>query len=233
MSNRSLVVCLAISLVTTVAARAQGRQGAAVQLPDGTGKDVVEATCARCHGLNQIVNSGGYAADGWQRLIGSMVALPAEQAGVVSAYLGEHFPERPRPEAVLVPGAVTVSIREWLVPTLGSRPHDPLATDDGAIWWTGQWANVLGRLDPATGAMKEYPLETPESGPHGLVADRAGNIWYTGVSKAHVGRLDPTTGDVTEYPLPEGARGPHTPIFDQRGVLWFTLQSGMVGRLVP
>ena len=31
----------------------------------------------------------------------------------------------------------------------------------------------------------------------------------------------------------EGARGPHTPIFDQSGTLWFTLQSGMVGRLVP
>ena len=26
----------------------------------------------------------------------------------------------------------------WDVPTLGSRPHDPLATKDGAIWWTGQ-----------------------------------------------------------------------------------------------
>ena len=44
--------------------------------------------------------------------------------------------------------------------------------------------------------------------------------------------LDPETGDVTQYPLPEG-RGPHTPIFDQGGTLWFTLQSGMVGRLVP
>jgi virginiamycin B lyase len=29
------------------------------------------------------------------------------------------------------------------------------------------------------------------------------------------------------------ARGPHTPIFDQKGILWFTLQSGMVGRVIP
>jgi virginiamycin B lyase len=232
MTLRSSVLVLTASLITT-AAQAQGRQAAPVQLPDGAGKDAVEANCARCHGLNQIVSSGGYTADGWQRLIASMVALPDEQAGAVAAYLGEHFPPKPRPEAVLVPGPVTVSIREWLVPTLGSRPHDPLATADGAIWWTGQWSNVLGRLDPATGAMTEYPLKTPESGPHGLVADRAGNIWYTGVSKRHVGKLDPATGEVTEYPLPDGARGPHTPIFDQRGTLWFTMQSGMVGRLVP
>ena len=42
------------------------------------------------------------------------------------------------------------------------------------------FANVLGRLDPKTGAMKEYPLKTAGSGPHGLVADKEGNIWYTG-----------------------------------------------------
>jgi virginiamycin B lyase len=34
--------------------------------------------------------------------------------------------------------------------------------------------------------------------------------------------------------MPDGkARGPHTPIFDQKGNLWFTVQSGMVGRIVP
>ncbi|MBI3981799.1 MAG: hypothetical protein HY337_02730 [Gemmatimonadetes bacterium] len=49
-----------------------------------------------------------------------------------------------------------------------------------------------------------------------------------------MGKLDPRTGEVTEYPLPDGpSRGPHTPVFDQQGTLWFTLQSGMVGRLVP
>lgn len=129
-------------------------------------------------------------------------------------------------------GSVTVSIREWEAPSPDSRPHDPLAAVDGSLWWTGQRANVLGRLDPKTGAMREYPLKTPGSGPHGLVADRAGNIWYTGISQNHIGKLDPATGQVTEYPLAEG-RGPHTPIFDQQGTLWFTLQSGMVGRLVP
>ena len=48
-----------------------------------------------------------------------------------------------------------------------------LATPDGALWYTGQMANILGRLDPSTGAIKEYPLKTPASGPHGLVDDKA------------------------------------------------------------
>ena len=59
---------------------------------------------------------------------------------MLADYLAESFPVKPRPAAVLIPGSATVSIREWVVPSLGSRPHDPLAAADGSIWWTGQWA---------------------------------------------------------------------------------------------
>jgi virginiamycin B lyase len=205
-----------------------------VALPEGEGKALVQELCVRCHGLNLLTNSGGYTAEGWQKLFSIMVAVPSDQAATLTQYLARHFPEKPRPPAVLVPGSATVSIKEWIVPSLGSRPHDPLAGADGSLWWTGQFANVLGRLDPKTGTMKEFPLKTPESGPHGLVADKAGNVWFTAVSKNYVGKLDPKTGVVTEYPMPDPkARGPHTPIFDQNGTLWFTLQSGMVGRLDP
>ena len=90
-----------------------------------------------------------------------------------------------------------VSIKEWDVPTPNSRPHDPAVAPDGSLWYTGQRANKLGRLDPTTGQFKEYPLKTPDSGPHGLVADRDGNIWFTAISKAYVGKLNPKTGEVT------------------------------------
>ena len=234
MRNTSLFALVAAALGAVVPAQAQRPQVQPVQLPEGDGKQLVEAACASCHRLNLVTTSGGYTAAGWLELIRSMAALPGEQASAIADYLGKHFPERPRPQAVQVPGSVAISIKEWVVPSLGSRPHDPLATADGAIWWTGQWANVLGRLDPKTGDMKEYPLKTPRSGPHGLVADRDGNVWYTGNFQRHIGKLDPRTGEVTEYPLNEAeARGPHTPVFDQQGVLWFTLQSGMVGRLNP
>ena len=131
--------------------------------------------------------------------------------------------------------ASEISIEEWDVPTENSRPHDPAVAPDGALWFTEQRANKLGRLDPQTGQMKEFPLRTPGSGPHGLVADREGNIWFTAISKGYVGKLDPKTGSVKEYPtLDPRARDPHTPVFDQRGRLWFTLeQSNFIGRLDP
>ena len=223
--------CLYLAL--TIGVGAQGRGQQAVQLPDGNGKELVQAACSTCHGLNLITSSWGNTQAGWGELLSSMVALPKDRADVITAYLAAHFPTKPAPEAVLIAGPATVSFKEWLVPSLGSRPHDPLAAADGSIWWSGMFANVLGRVDPGTDQMKEFPLPKPKSGPHGLVEDEAGNIWFTANQSTYVGKLDPKTGQVTEYPLPEGVRGPHTPIFDQKGTLFFTLQSGHVARLVP
>ena len=128
-----------------------------------------------------------------------------------------------------------IPIKEWDVPTANSRPHDPAVAPDGSLWYTGQRANKLGRLDPRTGQFKEYSLRTPDSGPHGLVADRNGNIWFTAISKGYVGKLDPDTGDIREYRAPSGREiDPHTPVFDQQGILWFTNEeSNVIGRLDP
>src|SRR5262245_18359542 len=183
MSKRSILVMFVVAtLVGSVLpvltqgggqAGPPGRGGGqAVSLPDGAGKDLVQTHCTKCHALSLLSNSGGYTRQGWEELSSSMVSLPKDQAAVLVGYLEANFPETPRPKAVIVPGPVQVNIKEWIVPSLGSRPHDPLATPDGMVWWTGQYASVLGRLDPKTGQMKEFPTYTAASGPHGLTADR-------------------------------------------------------------
>ena len=111
-----------------------------------------------------------------------------------------------------------IAVKEGDVPTPNSHPHDPALAPDGALWYTGQESNTLGRLDPVTGKVREFQLKTPDSGPHCLVADRAGHIWFTANFKGYIGKLDPRTGQVTEYPLPDkGADDAHTPVFDQEG----------------
>src|SRR5438128_1098143 len=149
----------------------------AQDLPDGPGKHMVAAVCGACHDINRI--KIGYTPDGWRTVMRMMqnveVPVPPDQWATVTDYLIKNFPERPRPAAAAVPGPVNAAIKEWPVPTPGSRPHDPLATRDGAIWWTGQLANTLGRLDPTTGQAKEYVLKTARTGPHGLTEDKDGN----------------------------------------------------------
>lgn len=233
MSEKSFlrITALAVFLCSASLARSQS------DLPEGAGKQAIQTYCVQCHDLGTVTRSG-YNETDWRNNLNMMInvgaALPKDQIDELTKYLATNFPEKPKPKAVLIPGSAKVTIKEWVVPTPGSRPHDPLATADGAIWYTGQFANVLGRLDPKTGEIKEYPL-TPKAGPHGLTADKDGNIWYTANFGSRIGKLNPKTGELTEYFMPNpAARDPHTPIFDQKGTLWFTVQGGnMVGRLNP
>jgi virginiamycin B lyase len=131
-------------------------------------------------------------------------------------------------------GTLNVPIKEYEVPTPNSRPHDPAVAPDGALWYTGQGSNKLGRLDPGSGQFREYPLKTPDSGPHGLVADSDGNIWFTAIYAGYIGKLNPKTGDIVEYRPPGAKIDPHTPVIDQDGMLWFTTErANLVGRLDP
>ena len=208
------------------------------QLPDGQGKEIVARACVACHSLNQVTNSG-HTADDWRTVMSMMVnvgaPLSSDEVPVVTAYLTKNFPEKPKPMAAAISGPVSVNIKEWDVPTPGSRPHDPLWTKEGYAWYSGHMANVLGRLDPKTGKITEFHPQVSGSGPHGLIEDKDGNIWFTANFKGYIGKLDPQTGNVTKYPLPDPkARDPHTPLFAPNGMMYFTVQgANMVGRLNP
>jgi virginiamycin B lyase len=208
------------------------------KLPDGPGKETVGALCAGCHEFFGRIGKG-YTPAGWKTVIRMMVnqgaPIPEDKLSEITEYLSKHFPETGRPAGAELPGPVKISFQRWQAATPGSRPHDPLAARDGHLWYTGQMANVLGRVDPKTGVVKEFPLKTPHGGPHGITEDKNGGIWYTANTGALIGRLNPGTGEVTEYPLPDAkAADPHTLTFDQSGTLWFTVQNGnFVGRLDP
>ncbi len=206
MNHRLIVTLASVLLVVAALSPATSGQGRGnVQLPDGPGRDQVQAACSQCHGVNLIAGSWGYSKEGWQDRIATMVALPPAELNTIASYLATHYPVKHAPGAVLLSGPATVTIKEWLAPTLGSRPHDSHAAADGSIWWTGQFANRLGRLDPRTGQMREFEVPTG-SQPHGLAEDAQGNIWYTGIQKGVIGRLDPKTGQVREYPSTSRAR---------------------------
>lgn len=226
MSLASLFLCMLAPVVA---------YGQANDLPKGAGSELIEGTCTGCHRANLITRSSGYTREGWRELIGTMIDLsdnPAQET--ISRYLAAHFPENTRRAPKLVPGSARIHFTEWTVPTPGQRSRDPVEAPDGSIWWAGQWANLIGRIDSETGAMKEYPLP-PNSLPHSVTLDPQGNVWYTGNGNGTVGKLDPGTGEIAVYKMPDpAAKDPHTAIFDGGSTMWFTLQrSNMVGRLDP
>lgn len=225
-----LTLWIPVAIIWLMPAAAQCRQAA--PLPEGEGKDLVEARCTSCHNTGAITRSGGFdSPEEWRAVSASMMPLPEDEADIIANYLAAHFPARTERHPTLVDGPVQVDITEWLVPTLGQRSRDPIEALDGAIWWTGMWASLVGRLDPVTGEMKEYPLP-PSARPHSIVPDDEGYIWYTGNSNGTIGKLDPETGEITEYETEAG--DPHTAIFHPNGKLYFTSQrAAMLGRLDP
>jgi virginiamycin B lyase len=220
-------------LIGSLGTPAHSRQAS---LPDGEGKQLVENLCTSCHRIDQITRSSGYTMDGWKELTSAMLDLSANphDQTTITGYLARHFPPNNERAPRLVPGDTRIRFEEWKVPTLGQRARDPVQAGDGTIWWAGQWGNLIGRLDPESGAMQEYPLP-PGSMPHSITVDGQDRIWYTGNKNATIGRLDPKSEEIRVYEMPDpNARDPHTAIFDDNGILWFTLQhSNQVGRLDP
>ncbi len=116
----------------------------------------------------------------------------------------------------------------------GDRPHDVAPAPDGSVWYTGQRAGVLGRLDPKTGAIKRVPLGDG-SAPHGVIVGPDGAPWVTDGGLNAIVRVDPKTLEVKSWPLPKGREDANlnTAAFDGEGRIWFTGQAGIYGRLDP
>ena len=176
-------------------------QSQPAQFPEGDGKQLVQSLCTSCHETNQITRSSGYTHEGWRELIQTMIDLSGSPAGeTIAKYLATHFPGGSHLKPTLVPGKASITFREWMVPTLGQRARDPVQAPDGSIWWAGQWANLVGRINPETGEVSEYSLPKAAK-PHTVTPDQEGNIWYTGNGNGTIGKLDPRTGKITEYKI--------------------------------
>ncbi len=125
-----------------------------------------------------------------------------------------------------------ITVREWEVPWMDSRPRDPYVGPDGKVWFVGQRSHYVASFEPRTGQFRRYDLEEG-TGPHNVIVDESGRPWYAGNLKAHIGILHPESGEIEKVLMPdEGAYDPHTLVFDGRGGIWFTVQGGnFVGHL--
>jgi virginiamycin B lyase len=124
----------------------------------------------------------------------------------------------------------SVPINEFTVPWgREGRPRDPAVAPDGRVFFVGQQASYVARLDPKTGEFKKYAIDSAAH-PHNCVVDSRGQVWFSGNANGTLNRLDPATGAVATFTVGEGVRDPHTMVFDKKGNIWFTAQqSNAVG----
>jgi virginiamycin B lyase len=102
---------------------------------------------------------------------------------------------------------------------------------DGDIWYSESLlsgGNVLGRINPSTGAViGQYPVASSSLTVPSLVAGPDNKIWFT-ESSGNIGRLDPLTGNVSEF----AANSPDDITVGPDDNLWFTNHAtGQIGRI--
>jgi virginiamycin B lyase len=134
---------------------------------------------------------------------------------------------------LLAVSAQAAEVKYFPVPG-GDHPHDVAPAPDGAVWYTGQGAGVLGRLDPKTGKVERIALGKG-SAPHGVIVGPDVAPWVTDAGLNAIVRVDPVSKEVKIWPLP-GSRANanlNTSAFDGKGRIWFTGQAGIYGRLDP
>jgi len=226
-------------LITTFASFSAIASEATTQLDEALAakeKALVEKHCTSCHRKSLLIRSSGYSYKHWKSLTRTMIDLSnmPETEKLIFGYLAKTYPPNTHRSPKLISGDVQITFEQWHTPTLGQRSRDPVEAPDGSIWWAGQRANLIGRIDPITSEMKEYKLP-PSAMPHSVTPDKYGGIWYTGNKNGTIGKLNPTSGKITEFKMPDkNAKDPHTATFDDNGILWFTAQhSNMIGRLNP
>jgi streptogramin lyase len=112
------------------------------------------------------------------------------------------------------------------VPTINSTPFGITVGPDGALWFTEETGNKIGRIT-TSGVITEYSIPTVNSTPYGITAGPDGALWFTEGAGEQIGRIT-VAGVITEYP---GASGEPLGITQgPDGALWFTAMND-IGRI--
>jgi len=157
-----------------------------LNLPAGSGKELVEARCTTCHDLQRIVVKRTTQPE-WEHIIermrGQMAIqgvpdISAQDAAAVASYLTASFkpevaydPNGRLPRELLTGKALKYRAVTYDLVNHYSEPHD-VASDPQGNAWVAERAGKLGRFDPKSYQFVEV---TPPPGPAAANRQRLGN----------------------------------------------------------
>jgi uncharacterized repeat protein (TIGR01451 family) len=125
---------------------------------------------------------------------------------------------------VLAAVASGQTFTEFPVLTRGGLPVGITSGPDGALWFTEQGGNKIGRITTA-GLITEFTVPTANSNPVGIATGSDGNLWFTELTGDQIGRIT-TAGVITEFAVPSTGSLPSLIAAGPDGNLWFTEFTG-------
>ena len=109
----------------------------------------------------------------------------------------------------------------------GCRPSQLAVGPDGAVWFTRNGDDRIGRIESAA---ESFPVPAG-SGPYGIAAGPDDALWFTAITGEAIGRIA-TDGTVSLFALPDGGGMPSMITRGPDDALWFTLnRTGAIGRI--
>jgi streptogramin lyase len=140
----------------------------------------------------------------------------AQYLSTVNMSKGDHWSYAlktlPRPKG----RATKVIYTEYDLPKRTRQPHDVIVDSRGFAWYASFGEQILGKLDPGTGAITEYdiPLLKPKM-PTGILSvrfDEDENVWMGMQFQGGVAKFDRKTETFQTWSLPPELNGDHVQI---------------------
>lgn len=105
----------------------------------------------------------------------------------------------------------------------GAGPHNLIVGEDNYLWYSGNRAAHIGRVDPKKGAIEKIAMPQGVRDPHTLIGDGRGHIWFTAQGANYIGRLTLADRkvDVVQVPVPNSL--PYGIVVDSQGRPWANL----------
>ncbi len=128
--------------------------------------------------------------------------------------------------------SIAGTVSEFSVPTGAANPTGIAAGPDGALWFTENGGNKIGRIT-TTGTLTEFSTGiTANAGLQGITAGPDGALWFAESNISRIGRIT-TTGTVTEFSTITTNAAPESIITGPDGALWFIESSSAskIGRI--
>jgi virginiamycin B lyase len=176
---------------------------------------------------------------------GMMEWSPSNSKGHVTGWLtvgggaGSVRPTRWTPLALLLAAvlalvsptaALAATFTEYTVPTPASLPALITAGPDGALWFTENQGNKIGRVTTG-GSITEFSVPTPASDPNGITLGPDGALWFAEFGGNKIGRIT-TGGSISEFSVPTAQSSPVGITLGPDGALWFIeFNANKIGRI--
>ena len=118
----------------------------------------------------------------------------------------------PRPSGA----ATRVVYTEYDLPARTRQPHDVIVDSKGTVWYAAFGEQIIGKMDPATGAIAEFTVPTLKpAAPKGILGmrfDEDENLWLALQFQGGVARFDTRTEKFQVWSLPPHLNGDHVQI---------------------